>query len=71
MGPKAQAPGYDPLMQAAGGIMSVTGEAERPPVRVGVSIIDMGSGMWAAIGVLAALYEHTDTGQGGIIDGSL
>ena len=41
VGPKAQAPGYDPLMQAAGGIMSVTGEAERPPVRVGVSIIDM------------------------------
>ena len=71
VGPKAQAPGYDPLMQAAGGIMSVTGEAERPPVRVGVSIIDMGSGMWAAIGVLAALYERTDTGQGGIIDGSL
>ena len=71
VGPKAQAPGYDPLMQAAGGIMSVTGEAERPPVRVGVSIIDMGSGMWAAIGVLAALYERADTGRGGIIDGSL
>lgn len=70
-GPKAKAPGYDPLMQAAGGIMSVTGEAERPPVRVGVSIVDMGSGMWAAIGVLAALFERTSTGRGGIIDGSL
>ncbi|MEM7547925.1 MAG: CoA transferase [Pseudomonadota bacterium] len=71
VGPKTNAPGYDPLMQAAGGIMSVTGEADRPPVRVGVSIVDMGSGMWAAIGVLAALYRRTSTGRGGIIDGSL
>ncbi|NOD95289.1 CoA transferase [Ruegeria sp. HKCCD4884] len=71
VGPKASAPGYDPLMQAAGGIMSVTGEPDRPPVRVGVSIVDMGSGMWAAIGVLAALYQRTSTGRGAIIDGSL
>lgn len=71
VGPKANAPGYDPLMQAAGGIMSVTGEPDRPPVRVGVSIVDMGSGMWAAIGVLAALYQRTSTGRGAIIDGSL
>ena len=70
-GPKAMAPGYDPLMQAAGGIMSVTGEADRPPVRVGVSIVDMGSGMWAAIGILAALFKRKDTGHGCIIDGSL
>ena len=70
-GPKAMAPGYDPLMQAAGGIMSVTGESDRPPVRVGVSIVDMGSGMWAAIGSLAALYQRTETGRGCIIDGSL
>ncbi|MEM8786852.1 MAG: CoA transferase [Pseudomonadota bacterium] len=71
VGPKATAPGYDPLMQAAGGIMSVTGEPGRPPVRVGVSIVDMGSGMWGAIGILAALYKRTQTGRGAIVDGSL
>lgn len=70
-GPRAMQPGYDPLMQAASGIMSVTGEADRPPVRVGVSIVDMGSGMWAAIGILAALYQRTETGRGCVIDGSL
>ena len=46
-GPLAQRPGYDPLMQAFGGIMSVVGEPGRPPVRVGPSIVDMGAGMWA------------------------
>ncbi len=71
VGPKAEEPGYDPLMQAAGGIMSVTGEPDRPPVRVGVSLVDMGSGMWAAIGILAALYRRAGTGRGCIMDGSL
>lgn len=70
-GPRAGAAGYDPLMQAAGGIMSVTGEPDRPPVRVGVSIVDMGAGMWGAIGILAALLRRAETGRGGIVDGSL
>lgn len=70
-GPRASAPGYDPLMQAAGGIMSVTGEPDRPPVRVGVSIADMGAGMWGAIGILTALLRRTQTGRGCIVDGSL
>ncbi|MEM7506723.1 MAG: CoA transferase [Pseudomonadota bacterium] len=70
-GPRAMAPGYDPLMQAAGGIMSVTGEPDRPPVRVGVSIVDMGSGMWSVIGILAALFQRQQTGRGAIVDGSL
>jgi len=71
VGPLRERPGYDPLMQAAGGIMSVTGEPDRPPVRVGVSIVDMGTGMWCAIGILAALYARRDTGRGCVVDASL
>ena len=70
-GPLAGRPGYDPLMQAFGGIMSVVGEEGRPPVRVGPSIIDMGAGMWAAIGVLSALLRRNESGKGGIVDVSL
>ena len=69
-GPLRDRPGYDPLMQACGGIMSVTGEEGRPPVRVGTSIIDMGTGMWCAIGILAALNRRAATGRGCIVDAS-
>lgn len=71
VGPMKSRPGYDPLMQAAGGIMSITGEEGRPPVRVGPSIIDMGAGMWSAIGILAALNRRHLTGRGCEIDTSL
>jgi len=70
-GPLSARPGYDPLMQAFGGLMSVTGEAGEPPVRVGTSIIDMGAGMWCAIGILSALHRRTLTGEGVVVDTSL
>jgi crotonobetainyl-CoA:carnitine CoA-transferase CaiB-like acyl-CoA transferase len=70
-GPLAQRPGFDALMQAFGGIMAVTGEDGRPPVRAGVSVIDMGTGMWCAIGILAALNRRHQSGVGGAIDTSL
>ncbi len=70
-GPLSDRPGYDPLMQAFSGIMSVTGEAGRPPVRVGPSIVDMGSGMWAAMGIVCALMKRRETGEGSVVDVSL
>ncbi len=63
-GPLSKRPGYDPLMQAFGGIMSVTGNEGEAPVRVGVSLVDQGAGMWSVIGVLAALQRRNVTGEG-------
>jgi len=70
-GPLADRPGYDPLMQAASGLMTVTGEPGGPPVRSGVSLIDFATGQWAAIGILAALLERETTGAGRTVDTSL
>src|SRR5262249_56721511 len=63
-GPLRDRPGYDPLMQAYSGLMSMTGEPDRPPVRSGTSLVDMGTGMWAAIAIMAALTERGATGTG-------
>jgi formyl-CoA transferase/CoA:oxalate CoA-transferase len=70
-GPLAHLPGYDPLMQASAGIMGVTGEDGRPHVRVGASLVDLGTGAWAALTILAALLERERTGRGRTIDVSL
>ncbi len=70
-GPMAGLPGYDPLMQAFGGIMSVTGQPEAEPARVGPSLVDVGTGMWAVIGILSALQRRQTTGLGCVIDTSL
>jgi crotonobetainyl-CoA:carnitine CoA-transferase CaiB-like acyl-CoA transferase len=63
-GPLADRPGYDPLMQALGGIMSINGHPGQAPARVPVSIVDMGTGMWAAIAILGALRARDRTGRG-------
>jgi len=70
-GPMSDRPGYDPLMQAFGGIMSVVGQEGQPSVRVGPAIIDMGTGMWAVIGIISALLRGKATGRGGMVDVSL
>ncbi|SLN27470.1 Formyl-coenzyme A transferase [Roseivivax jejudonensis] len=64
-GPDARRPSYDMVAQARGGVMSITGEADRDPVRVGASIGDIAAGMYLTQGVLAALYDRqrTDTGR--------
>ncbi len=70
-GPDFDKPGYDALVQARTGIQSVTGEAGTPGARAGVSILDMGSGMWIALGIVAALFERARTGRGRRVDASL
>jgi len=70
-GPSAGLPGYDAVAQAVSGMMSVTGEAGGEPVRSGTSLADIGAGMWALIGILAALHARETSGRGQLIDISL
>lgn len=70
-GPLSDQPGYDPLMQAAGGLMSVTGEPGRPSVRTGYSVIDASTGLWAVIAIQSALLRREREGVGGQVDVSL
>jgi crotonobetainyl-CoA:carnitine CoA-transferase CaiB-like acyl-CoA transferase len=70
-GPSADLPGYDAVAQAVSGMMSVTGEPDGEPVRSGTSLADVGAGMWALIGILAALHARETSGQGQLVDVSL
>lgn len=70
-GPMRDEPGYDAVAQALSGVMSVTGEAGGPPVRFGVSPADLAAGMWACVGILAALRHRESTGRGEWVDVSL
>lgn len=67
-GPYRHRPGYDFIIQAQGGIMSITGPEEGPPMKVGVSIVDVTAGMNASMAILAALYERETSGEGQYID---
>lgn len=70
-GPERDRPGYDFIMQAESGLMSITGQVDGPPNRLGVAFTDVVAGMIATQSVLAALYQRRDTGQGQYIDVAL
>ena len=70
-GPMAELPSFDLVTQALSGMMSINGEADGPPTKIGVPMGDVGGGMWAAIAVLAALQHRTATGKGLHVDLSL
>lgn len=70
-GPYREKPSYDIVGQAMGGLMSLTGEENRPPVKIGVAISDIFAGMYAVIGILSALIARKKTGKGQMIDISL
>jgi len=70
-GPYAERGGYDFIIQAEGGIMGITGPEEGPPYRVGVSIVDITTGMFASTAILAALRARDLTGEGQLVDLSL
>jgi crotonobetainyl-CoA:carnitine CoA-transferase CaiB-like acyl-CoA transferase len=71
VGPKALHPGYEPIVQAFAGMFSMNGTADGPPARVGMQVLDLGTGVWAALGCLAALQRRHVTGEGCIVDTSL
>lgn len=70
-GELAGEPGYDFLAQAMAGLMSVTGDADQPPMKVGVALSDIITGLNAAIGILAALHHRESTGKGQMVDVAL
>jgi crotonobetainyl-CoA:carnitine CoA-transferase CaiB-like acyl-CoA transferase len=70
-GPKAARPGFDQIAQGMGGLMSITGLPGQGPVRAGIPLADLTSGMYAAIGVLIALLEREESGQGQWVQTSL
>jgi crotonobetainyl-CoA:carnitine CoA-transferase CaiB-like acyl-CoA transferase len=67
-GPYAAQPGYDPIVQAYGGLMDITGEPGREPSRCGVAVVDILTGVYGATGIASALFRRTQTGRGQQLD---
>jgi crotonobetainyl-CoA:carnitine CoA-transferase CaiB-like acyl-CoA transferase len=70
-GPMHKHPGFEPIVQAFAGLFSINGYPDRPGVRIGTSVLDLGSAVWAALGCTAALLQRERTGKGTIVDASL
>ena len=70
-GPYAKRPGFDQIAQGMGGLMSITGEAGRGPMRVGIPVADLTAGLFAAMGILTALLEREKSGEGQWVQTSL
>ncbi|WP_201740988.1 CaiB/BaiF CoA transferase family protein [Acidovorax sp. BoFeN1] len=70
-GPEAKRPGYDLVIQGESGLMALNGEANTPPLKFGVAVVDLMTGMYAAQAVLAALFQRTRTGKGRHIEMAL
>lgn len=70
-GPMHRHPGYEPMIQAFSGIFSINGTEDGPSSRVGMQVLDLGTGIWAALGCLAALFQRQATGVGCVVDTSL
>jgi crotonobetainyl-CoA:carnitine CoA-transferase CaiB-like acyl-CoA transferase len=70
-GPMRKSPGYEPMVQAFAGLFSVNGYPDRPGARIGTSVLDLGSAVWAALGCIAGLLERERTGAGCVVDASL
>lgn len=70
-GPTKDRAGYDAIIQAEGGLMSITGPSEGPPMKVPIAIVDITAGMLSAIAILSALYERVQSGKGQYIDMAL
>ena len=70
-GPKKLDPGYEPMIQAFAGLFSVNGDENGPTSRVGMQVLDLGTGIWSALGCIAALFQRQQTGRGCVVDTSL
>ena len=70
-GPYRSRPAYDQIMQGIGGLMSITGEPDGEPQKIGVAVTDIGAGMWAAFAIMAALHHRSQSGEGQYIDVSM
>jgi crotonobetainyl-CoA:carnitine CoA-transferase CaiB-like acyl-CoA transferase len=70
-GPMQRHPGYEPMVQAFAGLFSINGYPDRPGVRMGTSVLDLGSATWAALGCIAGLLQRERTGKGCTVDASL